>query len=138
LQEGFTNITIIDIAQNLVDNLKAKLRQYIEDGRLSILCEDFFTHNGSYDLILEQTFFCAINRQLRKQYAQQMHKLLTDNGKVAGVLFDREFEGGPPFGGNRQEYESYFKPVFSGVQIKLCYNSAKPRTGTELFIILDK
>jgi hypothetical protein len=138
LLQGFTNITLIDIAQNLVDELKDHFSRYIEEKRLRVLCEDFFTHHSSYDLILEQTFFCAINPSLRSQYALKMHGLLSAGGKVAGVLFDRKFEGGPPFGGNQQEYDSCFKPVFSSVRIEPCYNSAKPRAGSELFIILGK
>lgn len=43
-------------------------------------------------VLMEQTFFCAINPSLRKDYVAKMHELLAPNGKLVGVLFDKEFE----------------------------------------------
>lgn len=100
--------------------------------------EDFFDHEGKYELILEQTFFCALNPTLRPAYAKKMFQLLKPGGKLVGVLFNREFVGGPPFGGNSEEYEGYFSPYFKIEKIEPCYNSVSPRQGTELFVILKK
>src|SRR4249920_959124 len=63
LKLGFTNITVIDIAPALVANLKEK---YIDNPNIKIILGDFFEHQGTYDLVLEQTFFCAIDPSLRK------------------------------------------------------------------------
>ena len=87
---------------------------------------------------VEQTFFCALNPAERPAYAKKMSELLVPGGKVAGVLFDAEFEGGPPFGGNREEYSRYFVPFFKIKTLERCYNSIKPRAGRELFMILEK
>ena len=100
--------------------------------------EDFFDHSGSYDLVLEQTFFCAIDPALRSRYAEKMFGLLADDGLLVGVLFDREFEGGPPFGGSKKEYISYFEPYFHIEIMEPCYNSIPQRQGSELFIKLRK
>ena len=72
-----------------------------------ILHGDFFEHEKSYDLIVEQTFFCAINPELREKYVLKC-KLLNPKGQLLGVLFNRKFEGGPPFGGNVEHYEKLF------------------------------
>lgn len=138
LQQGFTSVTVIDIAPTLTQQLAHKLENYVREGFLNVITADFFDHQGTYDLILEQTFFCAIDPSLRNSYAQHTHGLLANGGRVAGVLFARKFEGGPPFGGTQQEYQSYFTPLFDLVQMEPCYNSAKPREGAELFIILQK
>lgn len=138
LENGFTNVTVIDISSHLTESLGQQLQSFVDSGYLNIICGDFFAHEAQYDLILEQTFFCAIDPSMRGKYAMQCASLLKPGGKVAGVLFNRMFEGGPPFGGSVEEYEEYFLPMFSKVKIEPCYNSVKPRAGAEVFIILDK
>jgi hypothetical protein len=68
-----------------------------------------------------------------------MQELLAPNGKLVGVLFDREFEQqGPPFGGCKCQYESLFQQNFVFKTFEPCYNSFVKRAGTELFINLVK
>jgi methyl halide transferase len=135
LQQGFAHITVLDIAPLLVAELQ---KQFANEPRIQIVEGDFFTHKGEYDLILEQTFFCAIEPGLRPAYAQQMHHLLAPGDKLVGVLFNREFEAaGPPFGGIDVEYSAYFEPYFLPVVFAPCYNSVTPRAGNELFVILQ-
>jgi methyl halide transferase len=138
LQHGFTNVTVIDIAPTPIEVIKNKLSTYVKNGHLTLLCNDFFTHVGQYDLVLEQTFFCAINPAHRKQYAEKMHALLKPKGKVVGLMFNKHFEGGPPFGGNQEEYQSYFSHLFSKVTMQPCLNSILPRAGAELWVELIK
>jgi methyl halide transferase len=131
--KGFEDLTVLDISDKPLLNLKERIPAFPES---QLICGDFFAHNGQYDLIVEQTFFCALHPSLRPAYAQKMAELLKPEGNLAGVLFNAEFEGGPPFGGNRQEYLEYFKPFFKIKTFESCYNSIKPRAGRELFIIL--
>jgi thiopurine S-methyltransferase len=67
-----------------------------------------------------------------------MHELLKNEGKLVGVLFDRDFENSPPFGGNAEEYRNYFEPYFTFKVFEPCRNSIAPRAGSELFMILQK
>lgn len=136
LQQGFSNVTVIDIAPTLVAQLKEK---FAGNQNIKIILGDFFTHKGEYDLILEQTFFCAINPPLRKDYVAKMNELLVVGGKLVGVLFDREFDQqGPPFGGCKCQYEPMFEKDFNFKTIEMCNNSFVKRQGTELFINLLK
>ncbi len=136
LQQDFTNITIIDIAPILVENLKNK---YADNPNIHIILGDFFTLHGQFDLIIEQTFFCALNPSLRESYVKKMNELLAPNGKLMGVLFDRTFEiDGPPFGGNQEEYKKLFEANFDFIHFMPCYNSYHKRANTELFILLQK
>lgn len=134
LEKGFKHITLVDISALLVQQLKEKFT----GTPAQILHEDFFHHTGEYDLILEQTFFCALDPSHRKEYVQKMHALLKPGGKLAGVLFNRSFEGGPPFGGSVEEYKKLFGEYFDNISIEPCYNSIKPRQGTEVFFIACK
>jgi hypothetical protein len=135
LSKGFTNITLIDIAPTLVN----KLKEQFKGKPINVILGNFFEHNGKYDLMLEQTFFCALDPSLRKKYVEKSYSLLNANGKIAGVLFGVLFEKeGPPFGGTKEEYELLFKPKFSFLQFDVCKTSIAPRMGNELFIEFEK
>lgn len=135
LQKGFTNITVIDIAPTLVSELEQKFAQ---NANIKIIQGDFFLHQGSYDLILEQTFFCALPPTMRQKYVWKMHELLAANGILAGLLFNRTFEVSPPYGGSKEEYESLFKSAFEFLKMDVSKNSIAPRANSELFIELKK
>ena len=135
VHQGFKDITLIDIAPAAVESLQEKFAQNSE---VRVILGDFFTHQEKYDLIIEQTFFCALPPQLREKYVWKMFDLLTDHGQLAGLLFNRSFDSGPPFGGSADEYKALFKDAFSFVQFDMANNSAAPRAGTELFIQLTK
>jgi SAM-dependent methyltransferase len=136
LEKGFQDITVIDIAPAAIEKLSQKLQRFL-DSSLTVITGDFFTLAGHFDLVLEQTFFCALDPSLRNDYARKMNELLHLGGKLAGVLFNREFEGGPPFGGTSTEYKKLFSPFFLIKKIEACYNSIDARKDSEVFIILE-
>ncbi|MBC7642405.1 MAG: thiopurine S-methyltransferase, partial [Flavobacterium sp.] len=103
-----------------------------------IVLGDFFEHQGEYDLIIEQTFFCALPPTMRQKYVCKMHQLLADEGKLAGLLFNRTFEVSPPFGGSKEEYEMLFAVTFDFLKMDVCTNSISPRANSELFFELKK
>lgn len=134
--QGFTNITILDISHTAVQNLKEK---YKDKKEISVICSDFFEHEGNYDLIIEQTFFCAIPPSKRNSYVEKAFDLLKVDGRIVGVLFNKHFtKQGPPFGGDMNEYKSFFDPYFEIVKMEECYNSIESRRGSEIFINLKK
>ena len=136
LQQGFTNVTVIDISPILIESLK---EIFSADKNIKIVLGDFFEHRGEYDLILEQTFFCAIDPILRPAYVTKMEALLAQNGKLVGVMFDTVFDKqGPPFGGSQDAYKPIFEKKFNLKTFAPCYNSFVKRQGTELFVILYK
>ena len=135
-EQGFENVFVIDIAPLALEGFKKRAPHFPEN---HLFCGDFFAHEGQYDLILEQTFFCALDPKLRSDYAQKMHELLAPNGKLCGVMFCFELtEQGPPFGGSAKEYEGYFGNLFGIASMKPCENSIKPRLGNELWVELVK
>lgn len=133
---GFQNITICDISSVAVEKIKNNLRNKPE---IKYINNDFFKLTGQYDLILEQTFFCAINPGQWQKYADKMLQLLSTNGKLVGVLFGKEFDQpGPPFGGNLTEYKTLFNSGLHILTMEMCYNSIPQRLGNELFFICKK
>lgn len=135
-KNGFKNVTVIDISPLPLQILKNRLPEF---PRNQLLQQDYFELQEKYDLILEQTFFCALPPSLRYEYVVKMHSLLNFNGKIAGLLFNREFEkDGPPFGGNEKEYQQLFQKYFQIEILENSYNSIDPRKGNELFFIFKK
>lgn len=135
-KKGFTHVTVLDIAEEAIQSFQKRVPNFPKD---QIINQDFFKHNDQYDLILEQTFFCALDPSLRTVYAQKMYDSLNSKGILAGLLFDAELnKDRPPFGGNKDEYLTYFKPYFRIHQFDTASNSIQPRLGRELFIKLEK
>jgi thiopurine S-methyltransferase len=132
---GFNNVFLLDLTAEPLLDFKKRNPEFPQK---QLVIGDFFEHVGKYDLIIEQTLFCALNPSLRSQYAEKTAELLCENGKLVGLLFNRDFVGGPPFGGNKEEYLGYFQNHFSTVEMNECKNSIAPRQGTELFINLVK
>ncbi|MBK7232960.1 MAG: methyltransferase domain-containing protein [Saprospiraceae bacterium] len=129
---GFHDITLLDISPTACKILSNKLGDL---KGIKIVCEDFFFHKGEYDLILEQTFFCALDPILRESYVKKSASLLTTQGKLAGLLFASHFNSeGPPFGGTAEEYKLLFDPLFNILKMEPCMNSILPRQGNELWI----
>jgi SAM-dependent methyltransferase len=137
LEQGFTRVTVIDIATSPIAQLKESTKAYGEAVRL--LEEDFFDHQGNYDLILEQAFFCTLEPAYREVYVRQCWNLLAPHGKLAGVLFNREFNPpGPPYGGDQAAYRHIFAPYFELLHWAACKNSFPARQGSEWFMLLQK
>lgn len=135
-EHDFTNVFVCDWAASAFDTLIAKAPTFPAD---HLLVGNFFELDISVDLILEQTFFCAIELKLRPAYATKVATLLPPGGKLAGLFWAREFDKqGPPFGGNLQEYEALFSPYFHFLQTAISADSIGPRAGTEHFIELQK
>ncbi|MCU0334254.1 MAG: TPMT family class I SAM-dependent methyltransferase [Chitinophagaceae bacterium] len=134
LSMGFTNITLIDLSSALV----RQLHQRLSGTPIHVLHGNYFDHVASYDLILEQTFLCALTPALRGLYASHTQQLLLPGGKLVGVLFNRSFAGGPPFGGSSAEYQKLLSPFFRIKTLSPCYNSIAPRAGSEVFFIAEK
>lgn len=135
-QAGFSEVYVLDFAEI---PLRRFAEQQADFPAEHLVCADFFTWQAEpFDLVVEQTFFCAIDPARRTEYAQKTHRLLKAGGRLVGLLFDCEFKNGPPFSGSRAEYETLFAPYFDFATFETCHNSVGPRAGRELFINLIK
>ena len=135
-QKGFKNVFVADIAEAPLRNFQKRNPDF---PAAHLLLQDFFKLTQAFDLIIEQTFFCALDPALRPAYAKKCAELLKPGGKLVGLLFNTGFDKpGPPFGGSADEYRTYFEPYFHFRTFETATNSVKPRAGRELFIILEK
>lgn len=134
--KGFHHVVVADLSAVPLDNIKKRVPDFPAEQLQQI---NFFDLEDEFDLIVEQTFFCALDPALRASYVRKMHSLLKPEGKLVGLLFDAALNTDhPPFGGSREEYGKLFRPYFDFGTFESCYNSIEPRKGRELFIILKK
>lgn len=136
-QKGFSRVFVCDLAPSALQNLKTRCPHFPEK---HLIEGDFFNlQEGDFDLIIEQTFFCAIHPSLRRPYFETMHRLLKPGAKLCGLLFNDTLNSDhPPFGGSAEEYRPLFQDLFSILHFETCYNSIAPRANRELFMQLIK
>jgi len=106
---GYLNTSVVDLAKEPLQNIKKRVANFPEK---QLIEADFFnlSKNQKFDLIIEQTFFCAINPKLREQYVKMCYSLLNNGGRIVGLLFyDIPLKEDPPFGGDKFEYLKLFE-----------------------------
>jgi shikimate 5-dehydrogenase len=91
LQEGFTNITVIDIAPTLVESLKQK---FTDNSSIKIIQADFLNTRARYDLIIEQTFL-RFTSNYASEVCLENAPAFSRRRNTGGLLFNRSFEVSP-------------------------------------------
>ena len=133
-EKGFENIFYMDFSTRAGDLFKETCPGFPKD---QILIGDFFSLKKPmfFDVIIEQTFFCAIDPLLRPNYVEKTNEILKKNGKIIGLLFNREFDTkGPPFGGTEKEYKELFNSKFNFKKFENSLLSSLPRKDYEFWI----
>ncbi len=130
-ERGFDNVTILDISAVLIKELK----QTFKGKPVNVLHGDFFNHEGKYDLIIEQAFFCTVPPEGRGRFINHLHGLLNDGGKYAGLFFNESvgYRDRPPFTLDIEGYRALFSEVFEITRLSLCAQSIDSRKEKEIF-----
>ena len=141
-QKGF-EVTAIDFAPSAIKAVKDLARK----AKLAVntIENDIFTlapvYANTYDFIIEQTCFCAINPARRSEYETVVNQLLKPGGKLIGLWFplDKLIEdGGPPWGTTIEEVKSIFKDGWKIEKEVFPELSIGPRKGREKLIVFSK
>lgn len=139
MEKGF-RVAGVDYSPGAIDYLSQEISNRNLLG--CALLENFFKlnddHNAQYDLMIEQTFFCAISPQHRPLYVETAYRLLKDNGILAGVFYETGAEDGPPFNTTREDILQNFEPFFKIKRLEKTLHSAESRKGKEWLGILEK
>ena len=135
-KNGFKNVFVVDLSATAIANIQKRVPSFPAS---QLIIGNFFELENTFDLIIEQTFFCAIHPNLRAAYVVKMSELLKPKGKLVGLMFNVPLNNNrPPFGGNKEAYLAFFKPYFSIEKMQMCYNSFGNRKGRELFVKMFK
>ena len=133
---GFKNVYVVELSKTALTKFKRRAPSL---PATHLIHKNFFDLEMSFDLIIEQTFFCAIDPKLRPNYTSKASQLLKKEGELVGLLFDDIFgTDKPPFGGTKTEYLGYFQPYFNILLMEHAYNSHPKRIGRELFLKAQK
>lgn len=139
---GF-NVTAVDFAEtpikninNIANNLFLKINT-IQKNIFDLTPE----YNNSFDYIIEQTCFCAIDPKNREQYSNLVYDLLKVGGKLIGLWMplDKDIkEGGPPFGVKEDEVKKLFSKQWNITEDCFPVQSIQARKGREKLIVFEK
>lgn len=133
---GYSNLFVVDWAKQPLVEFSKRVPSF---PKKQLIQADFFELQMRVDIVLEQTFFCALPPSMREKYVLKMSEIIKAGGRLAGLLFNFPLtEKGPPFGGSKEEYEALFTPTFEISQLDLAKNSIPERQGNELFFELLK
>ncbi|QPJ66357.1 MAG: methyltransferase domain-containing protein [Candidatus Nitrohelix vancouverensis] len=139
MEKGF-HVTGVDFSSGAVNHLSDVIAKKNLKGRA--LLENFFeldaSHNGKYDLLIEHTFFCAIAPRDRSRYIETALRILSPQGKIAGLFYETGEEGGPPFNTPKTDILKFFSPAFEIEFLEKTPHSAEQRRGKEWAALLVK
>ncbi len=131
-EKGFEHVFLLDWAST---PLQRFAHQYPDFPSSQLLQCDFFQLEGTFDIVLEQTFFCALPPAQRPDYVDKMHEVLNPGGMLLGVLFDAPLnDDKPPYGGNVAAYRMLFSRQFAPVSFTPCPDSEPSRQHREVYI----
>lgn len=91
---------------------------------------------GAFDLVLEQTCFCAVDPARRPDYVAAVHRLLAPGGRLIGLFYDFGEDGGPPFTTDPDEVRALFSGRFEVRALSRTPDSHPRRQGEEWLGVL--
>ena len=138
-KKGF-DVTAVDFAPSAIRALQELAKQEMVD--VNAVQRDIFSlvseFQRSFDYVVEQTCFCAIHPNRRKEYEALVKAILKLGGKLIGLWFplDKQLdEGGPPYGTTINEVKSIFNIGWKIEKEEFPDLSIEPRKGREKLII---
>ena len=138
-ERGF-QITAVDYTQGAIGLLEKALLKKNLSGE--VLRQDFFLldsyYNDRFDLMLENTFFCAINPGMRQKYVVTAGRVLRSGALFVGLFYETDKEGGPPFNTRKRDIEEHFSEQFAIETLGKTSYSAEQRKGKEWLAIFKK
>lgn len=138
-ERGF-DMTGVDFAVGAVTHLERTLAE--RDLRARVIHGDFFSldvsHDDCYDIMFEQTFFCAIAPSQRSLYVETVTRILKKGGLLVALFYETGTVGGPPFNTTCADIQNYFPPNFVVEYLEKAGDSIERRKGKEWLAILRK
>ena len=136
------NVYAIDFSKNAIKYLRKKSQSL--NININIIQADFFNMEENYlhyfDLIIEYTFYCAIEPSKRNEYVEICNKILKNKGKFVGIFLplNKTTDTNPPFKVSTDEIIKSFSKDFSLIQQYYPLNSINKRKDNEILIEFEK
>lgn len=131
-KQGF-QVTVVDFAPEVVREVQDRIEK--EGIRMDVLNEDIFRlrpdRHGTFDYLLEQTCFCAIDPDRREEYADMAKRMIRPGGILVGLFYAHGREGGPPWNTTPEDVKGHFGPRFDFLEFSVAEYSMDSRKGEE-------
>ena len=115
---GFEKVYGLDISPTAMKRFQ---ELYPEADGIEYLLADFFSFKGTFDLLFDYTFACAIQPLQREQWGHKVAELVRPGGYALILMFPLWLrEGGPPFKFKVSEYCRLLEDKFDPIFIKQC------------------
>ncbi len=141
-QAGFT-VTGVDFSASAIRDLKQLAQK--ENVSVATACRDIFAlpdkWENTFDYVVEQTCFCAIDPARRPEYEIAIRRILKPEGRLIGLWFplDKTREdGGPPWGVTLAEVKELFADHWAIDLEEFPADSIPARKGREKLIVFRK
>ena len=141
-QNGF-EVTAVDFAPSAIKAVKVLAKDF--DVHIQAIQDDIFSlkqkYANTFDYVIEQTCFCAIDPSRRNDYADVVQSILKPGGQLIGLWFplDKTMEeGGPPWATSIDEVKSLFNSGWGIEKEEWPTLSISPRKDREKMIIFKK
>ncbi len=138
-QQGF-EVTTVDFAPSAV----AATRENAARLGVTLTAQqaDLFAleadRDGTFDVLVEHTCFCAIEVHRRSEYARVAADLVKPGGHLVGIFFWQTPPDGPPFQTSPAELRSLLEPAFSVLRLEDNPVSVDQRAGREGWAVLRR
>jgi SAM-dependent methyltransferase len=113
-----------------------------EGAKVTFLLEDLFRldpeKHGVFDILLEQTCFCAIDPDRRQDYVRMAVRMIRPGGELVGLFYVHGREGGPPWTTTAEEVRSLFCEDFDFLEFAITEHSVESRKGEEILARLRR
>ncbi|XP_058009817.1 probable thiol methyltransferase 2 isoform X2 [Hevea brasiliensis] len=104
----------LDISEKAIKKAEELSSSFPNANCFKFLRADFFSWHPPelFDLIFDYTFFCAIEPEMRSQWAVQIRDLLKPDGELITLIFPIDDHiGGPPYKVSVSDYEEVLCPL---------------------------
>ncbi len=134
-EHGWTALGM-DIAPTAVERFHALRKERgLSTEQADIINTDFFSFSSEspFHLIYDYTFLCAIEPDIREKWAEQMSRLLADDGELVTLIFPiREDTGeGPPYSMSTELVFGLLEGSFTNLSLDPVEKSHPGREGKE-------
>ncbi|XP_065860848.1 probable thiol methyltransferase 2 isoform X2 [Euphorbia lathyris] len=130
------HVTGLDISDKAIEKAEELSSSLSNAKFFTFLKADFFSWSPPqlFDLIFDYTFFCAIEPEMRTEWALRIPDLLKPDGELITLIFPiDDHVGGPPYKVSVSDYEEVLCPIgfkiVSLVDNELAVSARKCSTG---------
>ncbi|CAN0922980.1 Probable thiol methyltransferase 2 [Linum grandiflorum] len=131
----------LEISDKAIEKANQLFSNSPNSNHFAFVKAEFFNWNPSekFDLIFDYTFFCAIEPNMRPEWAQRINDLLRPDGELITLIFPiSDHVGGPPYKVSVSEYEELLHPMgFKAVLIADNELAVGPRKARNSVMISD-